>query len=233
MDLYSFVLANKEIFKIVYALIIVAICFLIVTKSNRFFQLSSHTGIRYFRNAFFFFGLAFASRYFLIFLFTGVFSPYRLFSNILFEFFLLMAGFTLLYSVMWRRLEPERHSSSSLFNSKISIFYAMSIIIVILDLIFGGFKLMFISQIILFLFLSAISYSKMSRNRGKNKVSKLYFLAMVLSLIAWILNAVVMMYFDLNKILLTNVYILNTIFFLLFLYGVIKATRVGEKNSHG
>ena len=63
MDIYGFIIQNKELFKIIYALVIVLICILIVIKTNKLFRLSFHTGIRYFRNTFFFYGIAFAIRY--------------------------------------------------------------------------------------------------------------------------------------------------------------------------
>lgn len=228
MDLYSFIINNKEIFKVFYAFFIVAVCMSIVIKSHRFFQLSSHEGIRYFRNAFFFYGLAFIVRYFLIFLFFDDLSQYRFFIDVFFEFFIVMAGFFLLYSLLWRNFDG-RNRYSSLFNSKISIFYVMSLIIVVLDLIWGRFNFMFLSQTILFLILSFLSYSKYTKSKSKSSFLRLYCLAVLLSFIAWILNAIVILFFDLNKIFIINVYLLNTIFFFLFLWGVIRAERIRGK----
>ena len=62
-ELYSFIAENKDLFRFFYSAIIVFICFIIVMKTDRLFKISSHQGIRYFRNAFLFYGIAFALRY--------------------------------------------------------------------------------------------------------------------------------------------------------------------------
>ena len=48
---------------------------------------------------------------------------------------------------------------------------------------------------------------------------------MLLGLSAWILNAIVGVYLNWSRSGLINIYLLNIIFFLLFLYGVLKVTR--------
>lgn len=225
MDFYSFVIGNKEIFKLVYALAIVLICASIVVKSDRLFKLSSYSGIRYFRNAFFFFGIGFAIRYFLMPIFTNSsLNPYSFIVSLFFEFFLVMAGFFLLYSLMWKKIDSPSGPHSSLFNSKILIFYFFALIIVILDYFWLTLSFMFITQIAVFAIASIISFSNLVNKPGKN-FPKFYFIAMVLALIAWILNAGAALYYDWNTSLVINVYILNALFFLLFLYGVIKASK--------
>lgn len=225
MDFYSFIVENKEIFKSLYAALLIVICISIVIKANRLFQISSHQGIRYFRNAFLFFGLAFAFRYFFQFPITGELSVYNFLGEVFFEFFIVMAGFFLLYSLMWRKLELQEGYRSSLFNQRILIFYSISLIIVILDVLWGGFNFMFLSQIVLFLFLSGISFHNYNKDGRRNQFPKFYFLAMVLGFMAWALNAIVVLYFDWNKFLIVGSYIFNMAFFLLFLYGVVKATK--------
>ena len=115
--------------------------------------------------------------------------------------------------------------SSSLFNPRIFLFYFMTLVIVILDYLWGTRFFMFSSQVILFAFASVISYNNYKRNGKQHKFLKFYFLAMVLSLLAWFSNAFAELYFKWNKGILIEVYILNIIIFLLFLYGVVKVTR--------
>ena len=98
MDLYNFIVENKEIIKLFYGLVISLICFFIVFRTNKLFQLSSHQGIRYFRNAFFFYGIAFFARYlFGAIAHYGYITTYTFTIKIIFEFFLVMGGFFLLY----------------------------------------------------------------------------------------------------------------------------------------
>ncbi len=217
---YEWIIANKELIKIFYALIIVFICAVIVLKTDRLFRLSSHKGIRYFRNAFFFFGIGFIIRYFF-----GVLPNYRFIITIIFEYFLIMAGFFLLYSLLWKKIEASGSDYySSLFNAKIFIFYVMSFVIVLLDYLWGTYYLMFSSQIILFSLASIISYANYKKNGKRHKFLKFYFIAMMLSLVAWMLNALASLLLNWHQGILIVIYLLNIIIFLLFLFGVIKVT---------
>jgi len=229
MDFYAFIIENKEILKILYGLIISIICFFIVLRTDRMFRLSLHQGIRYFRNAFFFYGLGFLARY--IFgtpLLTSYFnSNYFLVTKIFLEFFLTMAGFFLLYSLVWKKFEISGENYfSSLLNPPILIFYLLAIMIISLDNLWGGYFFMFSSQIIIFLFASAISIVNYTKNGSRHKFLKFYFLAMILSLIAWILNSLAALLTEWDQIILINISGINIILFLLFLFGVIYVTRV-------
>jgi len=218
MSFYELIAQNKELFRIFYSLIIGLICFIIVLKTHRLFKLSDHQGIRYFRNAFFFYGLAFASRYFLLF----ISSP---FLKIAFEFFLIMGGFSLIYSLLWKRLDGKKINISSLLNFRILIFYLFAIIIAYLDFIWQIYYFMFFSQIIVFIVASIISYDNFNKNKNKNNFLKFYFISMILSLMAWILNFIACYFFNWRLRWVGGVYILNVIVFVLFLYGVIKVIK--------
>ncbi len=214
--LYNLVAQNKDLFRFFYSLLIVFICFIIVLKTDKLFRISSHQGIRYFRNAFLFYGAGFLLRYFL------TKSFYSGLMKSVFEFFMIMAGFFLLYSLLLKKLKTK--DISSLFNSKIVLFYFLTIIIVILDYLWGGYNFMFLSQIILFTFASIISYENYKNSKTKSFL-KLYFVVMVLSFVAWTLNFIFAYFLGGRLRWLTNVYALNVIVFLVFLYGVIKVTK--------
>jgi hypothetical protein len=219
MDIYSFIIANKDIFKIIYACLIVLICLVIVLKTHKLFHLSLHPGIRYFRNAFFFYGISFFVRYLLSFtVSTQLTIP-------VFEFFIIMAGFFLLYSLIWKKIQGEKFGSFSFFNSRVSIFYLMALIIVILVILWGTIYFMFLSQIILFLIASIVSFVNYKNKKDSHKFPGFYFIAMILMLAAWILNSLAPTLFNWSPIALINIYFFNSIFFLVFLYGVIKITK--------
>ncbi|MDP2628455.1 MAG: hypothetical protein Q8P15_00990 [Nanoarchaeota archaeon] len=224
MEIYNWVIQNKEMFKIFYGLIIALICFVIVLKTNRLFKLSFHQGIRYFRNAFFFYGIAFLFRYIFGALAFYGYITYQFWIKMLFEFFLVMGGFFLLYSLLWKKIEPEHKPFySSLLNFNIVIFYLMAIVIVVLDYLWKSYSFMFISQIILFICMSIVTGIKIKKDKGKHKFLKFYFTAIILILVAWILNSA-LQFFAWSKGVLIDIYIINIIFFLLFLYSVIKIT---------
>lgn len=225
MDLYSLILENKWALEIVYALIISLICSVIVFRIDRFYKLSLHQGIRYFRNAFFFYGIAFIARY-VLGLFSDLTINYLYVMQVIFEYFLVMAGFFLFYSLMWKKIElPKEHYKSSLFNMHIAVFHIMAIVIAVFDSLWHTYDFMFFSQIIIFLYASMISYTNYKRNGKQRKFLKFYFIAMLLILIAWFLNLSAALFFRWNPIILINIGIINIIFFILFLYGVLKVTR--------
>ena len=137
-----------------------------------------------------------------------------------------MAGFFLLYSLLWKKLEfSDKNYYSSLFNPRITIFYIMAFVVVFLDHIWQTHYFIFISQIILFTIASGISYLNYVRGKPEYKFLKFYFVAMILALLAWIFNAL-SAFLGWNQGFLINSYLLNIIIFLLFLYGVINATRL-------
>lgn len=218
MEILEFILENKEIFRIFYSLIIVLICIIIVVKTNRLFNLSRHQGIRYFRNAFFFYGIAFALRYL-----TGRTIP-LVDLGILFEFFMIMAGFFLLYSLIWKQIEGEEKSISSLVNARIFIFYSLAMTISLFDSLWATYNFLFFSQIIVFGITSLISY-KNSKNKQKAVFLKPYFIVMIFSFFAWTLNFILASFLDWRLQWLAHVYILNITVFVVFLCGVIKTTK--------
>lgn len=217
METYSWIIENKEIIKIIYAIIILFICVNITFKSHKILKLSEYQGIRYFRNAFFFFGIAFIFRYFFG---SNLFSfqHYSSIISILFSFFFIMAGFSLVYSLLWKKIDSSKPPLHSLFNPKIFIFYFMALILVLLDYFWGGLYFLFGSQILIFLFAFAISLHNYSNNGKNAKFLKFYALAMFLSLIAWILNGLAGLHLGTNSTIL--IYLLNIFMFLLFLFGM-------------
>ena len=214
----EWIIENKELLKFFYTFLIAGICAIIVVKTDRLFGLSLHQGIRYLRNAFLFYGIGFIIRSLLV----VQPLPY-IFINILFEFFLIMAGFFLLSSLLWKRFKIST-KSSSLSNPWILVFYLMALIISIIDNLWATYSFMFFSQILLFTFASIISFKNYINNGKKHKFLKFYFAAMILSLVAWSLNAfAALVQWRLRFV--TGVYIINIAIFLLFLYGVLKVTK--------
>ncbi|MDP3026807.1 MAG: hypothetical protein Q8N63_03795 [Nanoarchaeota archaeon] len=218
MYIYDLLLGNRNFLKLIFTILIGLICFIIVLRTHKLFKLSEHQGIRYFRNAFFFYGLAFILRYLI-----EIVSPSV--TKLVFEFFLIMAGFFLLYSLMWKKFEIEwKGGYSSLFNSRIFLFYALTLILVFLDYIWQSYCFMFGSQIILFIYASIISYINYKKSNGKG-FAGLYFIVMLLNLIAWTANFVVSVFFGWYKPVVIGIYALNAIIFFIFLYGVLSVTR--------
>src|SRR4030042_6869282 len=177
---YNFVANNIELFRFFYSMLIAIVCLIVVLKTDRLFRISFHQGIRYFRNAFFFYGIAFVLRYSLNY------HSYFFIINPLFKFFMIMGGFFLLYSLLWKKFEISKGSKSSFFNPIIFIFYIIALIIIILDNLWATYYFMFFSQIILFGLASIISYINYKKDEGEHNFLKLYFFIMLLSFFAWV-----------------------------------------------
>lgn len=222
MDLSLLVMKNKWILEALYALVICSICMIIVLKTDKFFKLSLHNGIRYFRNAFLFFGAGFLARYLF-----GIFSDFSIINSyiikIIFEYFIIMAGFFLFYSLIWKKF-ASKEEYSSLFNLKIIIFHLMAIILAVFDSLWQSYNFMFFSQMIIFFYTSAISLINYRKKQDKQFL-KFYFIAMLLVFFAWVLNFLAASFFHWSHLILINIGIINIIFFFLFLYGVIKVTK--------
>jgi len=227
MDLYSWFIQNKEIFRIIYALIIALVCLLIVLRTHKIFKLSLHQGVRYFRNAFAFYGLAFVLRYLLgsTYFFTGRTTVQSDILTIAFEFLLIMAGFSLIYSLIYKKFEGRYESFSSLFNLRFIIFYCLALVVAVLDILWSTYLFMFVLQIILFIFASAIGYSNYKKDKGKHRFLKLFFLVMILNLVAWIANFAVAIFLNWLQLGVIIVSIINLVIFLAFLYSVLNTTK--------
>jgi len=214
------ILSNRELSKLVYTLLVGLFCLIIVLRTHKLFKISSHQGIRYFRNAFFFYGFGFVARYIL-----GTASPYvnnpQVFlsiTRVIFEYSIAMAGFFLMYSLLWKRVEG---SKSSLFNSKVSIFHALALIIAILDLIWGSYYFLFISQIAIF----SLAFIMSLIGGSKKGFLGLYIFVIALNLISWIVNLFIATIFEWNLVGIVLIYLLNGVIFFLFLWAVLDATK--------
>ena len=135
-----------------------------------------------------------------------------------------MAGFFLLYSLIWKKFEFSKRARSSLFSPGILLFYLLTIIIIVVDYLLN-LKLLFISQIIVFGLATIISYNNLRKSERSTIFIKLYPIVLFLNMILWAFNLIIAIWLDWDFASIVNLHILNGIIFLLFLYGVLKVTR--------
>lgn len=230
MDLYSLILQNKYILKLLYALAIGLICTFIVIRADKFYKLSMHKGIRYFRNAFLFFGVGFIVRY-LFGILNDLQLDYAYLLQIIFEYFFIMAGFFLLYSLVWRKFESSKDDySTSLFHARIAVFHVMALILAVMDYLWTTYDFMFITEIIIFFFITVLAYSNFRKDKGKHRFPGFYFFITFIGGVGWVLNFLAETYFNWSHEILIYVGLTDIIFFILFLYGVVRVTR--PKNGY-
>jgi len=195
-------------------------------KADRFFKLSDYQGIRYLRNAFFFYGLAFFVRFILGRIPNPLSaSPEFYLSSIrwFFEFFVVLAGFFLSYSLFWKWIESEK-KHHSIFNLSIFVLGVLAAVIALLDLFSHSAYFLYFSQILIFSFLVLMSSLNYAKDR-KNAFKKYHMLTTVIGLFAWILNFFLEYFFHWNKTLQLGLYLLNVLFFLIFWYNIVRLTR--------
>ena len=127
--------------EIIYSFIIIICSLMIYFGTRELYELTSHKGIKYFRQAFLFFALAYFFRSFIKFTLTyfnvgQIFNIYpRTFyfglgqiTLFIFMYFSAMAIFYLLYSVMWKKWNGN--------SKKIYLFHLLAFVIAISSILF-------------------------------------------------------------------------------------------------
>jgi hypothetical protein len=203
-----------------YSFIIIAVSLIIYFGTKELYNLTSHKGIKYFRLAFLFFGVAFFFRSFIRFIVTIFEIPELLNSNLswlgslslfLFMYASSMAIFYLLYSVMWKKWNGD----------KILLFHGLALIIAGITLAVRDLRIVIVMHLILFVFIlivTLISYEESKKARKGQHLHGIYLLLFSF----WILNImdlVVINPFGSFKLL---IYIASISLFLTILYKVIK-----------
>ena len=210
--------------EIIYSFVIIICSLMVYFGTKELYELSSHKGIKYFRQAFLFFAIAYFFRsiiMYALFLFNFKevldISPMLIgeVTLFLFVYFSSMAVFSLLYSVMWKKWNGG--------SRKIYLFHFLAVIIAFLSLIPRSPALRFGLNILLFLIIVFTVYQVYREGKNRKKRSSLYAIYMLLFLF-FLLNI-----FD---ILIPNfltqfkliIYLASITIFLLILYKVLKKT---------
>jgi len=209
--------------ELLYSFVIVICSLMVYTATKEMYELSSYKGIKYFRQAFLFFAIAYFLRYFVQFCLLlfgpGEFfdvSP-RLFGSIstfLFLYFSSMAILYLMYSVIWKKSNHSR--------VKIYFFHFISLIISLTGLFFGGKEVFFILNLILLivvLFSLFVAYKDSKNKKGKS----LYVIYLLLS-IFWSLNIIDILIPRFSQVYKLIIYLVSILLFMIILYKVLRKT---------
>lgn len=210
-------------YELIFSLIVIVTCGLIYLKTKELYDLSSYKGIKYFGNAFLFFGIAFLAR--LILRFFPIFGisnpPGFIFFNLGYLIFLysgLMAGFFLIYSSLWKHLKnPEQ--IGFIFHP-----IAITIAAVFIIFLFGPATLTLLA--VIFLLAAVLSYSSSSEKSSKKKdgIARIHVLYILL-FFAFIANGAAQFFIRISDQTSIILYSISSILFLIILYRVIKSTQ--------
>ena len=210
--------------ELIYSFIIIVCSLMVYFGTKELYELSSHKGIKYFRQAFLFFGLAYFFRSVIMYaLFMFNFNEILEISPMffgegtlfLFLYFSSMAVFSLLYSVMWKKWNND---------SKIKyVLHFLSFAIAFLSIISRNMVVRAGITLLLFTIVLFTIYEVYKEGKNKKKKNHLYTIYMLLFAF-FLLNI-----FD---ILIPNfltefkmfIYLASITVFLLILYKVLKRT---------
>ena len=216
--------------EILYSFIIIVCSLMIYFGTKELYELSSHKGIKYFRQAFLFFAFAYFFRSFIKFalIYFNVGEIFDISQRTLwfgvgqvtlfiFMYFSSMAIFYLLYSVMWKRWNGN--------SEKIYLFHLLAFVISISIILFRN-PLVYLGMNFLLLFF-VIATFYVSREQSKQKRTKHNLHVIYVLLFSfWILNIIDILIPNFFQIFQLFIYLASSGIFLAMLYRVLK--KVGS-----
>ena len=140
--------------EIIYSFTIVVCNLMIYFGTKELYALSSHKGIKYFRQSFLFFALAYFFRSFIQFVLMGLgihirnLDTFGVWILLIFIYSSTMAIFYLVYSVMWKKWDKKIRSYH---------LHILAIVISLISISTGTVNILLTLQILLFLFVAVVS----------------------------------------------------------------------------
>ncbi len=208
--------------ELIYSFVIIVCSLMIYLGTKQLYELSSHKGIKYFRETFLFFAIAYFFRSFIkfILLYFNIreiheFSPI-IFGNatlMIFMYFSSLAIFYLLYSVMWKKWNGN--------SNKMYLFHVLAFIIS-LSIILSRNSLIYLGvNVLLFIIVLIAVYISYKDKKKKKRGHNLYAIYLLLSFF-WILNIIDILIPKFFQALQLFIYTASMFIFLMILYKVLK-----------
>ena len=176
--------------ELIYSFVIIFCSLIIYFSTKEMYKISKYPGIKYFREAFLFFAIAYFFKSFISFLFL-ILDVHEIieFSSILFGmltlFFFLyastMAIFYLLYSVMWKKLKKSGYI--------IPLMHILVLFISGASILIGQAGILIVLQVLVFSFVAIQNFSSYRKLAVQKRKSSIYTIYLFL-FIFWILNLV-------------------------------------------
>ena len=207
--------------EIIYSFVIIVCSLMIYFGTKELYKLSSHKGIKYFRQSFLFFTIAYFFRSFIkliLFYFDAgeIRTLLPVFGNItlfVFMYFSSMAIFYLIYSVMWKKWKSK---------SIVYLFHLAAFAIAMTVILFRNPFIYFLINLLLFIFIVFVFY-KSPKQSKKKKSHNLYFIYLLL-FIFWIFNIIDILIPNYLHTFQLFIYLISLGIFLSILYKVIGKT---------
>jgi len=208
--------------ELIYSFVIILCSLMVYYATREMYELSSYKGIKYFRQSFLFFAIAYFSRYFIQFFLVLFkvqdileFSPMYIGWITLFVFLFssAMAVFYLLYSVMWKKWNHSK--------LKIIMFNIFAFLIAFIGASIRGIIVSLLLNIILLAFVLFILSVAYKDSKDKKKGKNLFIIYILLS-IFWILNVIDILIPKFLQIYQLVIYLASILLFMIILYKVLK-----------
>lgn len=205
--------------ELIYSFVIILCSLMIYHSTKEVYKLSSYKGLKYFRQAFLFFAVAYFFRYSIKFLliFFDVkrvmdFSPILIgvISLSVFLYSSSMAVFYLLYSIMWKKWNSHKIN--------IWLFNIFAIIIAFIGTLFINSGVPVILNLILLVSVASVLFSNYHHSKKKGNL----FIIYILLLLFWVLNIISILIPDFLEFYQLLIYLVSISLFMVILYKVLK-----------
>lgn len=204
--------------ELIYSFVIIICSLMVYLGTKELYELSSHKGLKYFRQAFLFFALAYFFRSFIQFMLMSLGLNIRSFENMgvwilfLFLYASTLAILYLLYSVKWKTWKKHPWL--------VYVFHVLAIAISLVSIFVGTITILLLIQILLFIFVALTSYPIHKKQKKKHNLYAIYLLLFAF----WILNVISILIPDFLQTFNMLLYLASITILLLILYKVIKKT---------
>ena len=222
---------HRALIELVYALFVIVPSMIIFVRTRVLYAVSAHQGIRYFGNAFLSFAVAFSLRfvanvYGSLLAEDWVLLPTALF--VLFEYVIALAGFYLVYSLVWKQFEIK---GVRVCKSKVGLLHALAILVAVLDFALSPVTqyFLFLSQIIIHGYAIVLSWANYKAAKRRRTFLQIYFIIMVLAFVGWTANFLGIFLIKIFPFIWLYLYGITATIFVLFLAGVLRVTAWRKK----
>jgi hypothetical protein len=177
---------NFVIMELIFSTIVIVLAMLIYFKTKEMYSLTKYKGIRYFRNSFLFFALAFFFRFFFhLFMMSrigdagishGIMGPLSLTIT---SYLSTMAIFYLVLSTLWKYMKS---------NALLYIAHAAAALIVLMVGYFRTPEILGLAQLVLLVFAAVLSFLSYRKTKKHSQLFVIY----ILMFIIWVFNIFVL-----------------------------------------
>lgn len=178
--------------ELIYSFIIIFCSLIIYFSTKGLYKISKYPGIKYFRESFLFFAIAYFFKSFISFLFfifevKGLIEFSSIFLGVLTLFFFMyastMAIFYLLYSIIWKNMKEKWKESFW----TIPIIHVFVLVISALSIIVREAGVLILLQVFVFILIAILNYSSYRKLGKKNRSGSIYMIYLFL-FVFWMLN---------------------------------------------